>query len=581
MVITKSSSSGYMIRYNLLILFAGLCLFSHAVLAATIAVHADRNPVGLNESFRLVYESKDSVDDDPDFSPLQPYLDILNQSQSSNVSIINGSYSSSKSWTLTVMAKQTGEMTLPPISFGRDQSEAYTLTVTETAKGSADKSGFFVRVRAEKTQVYVQQQVVVTQQLFSASNLTAYGLGELSFQGPDVVIEPLGDEKQYQTTIDNRAYLVIERRYAVFPQQSGQLKLSPVIAEARIDNGPRSLFDAFGSRGKVLRARSNAQQIDVLALPVAANMNPWLPAASLEVVEQWPQNPPVLVQGEPMTRTLSIKAEGLTAAQLPVLPDIQIDGLKQYPDQPLLNDIRNDSGVTGYRVEKVALIPLQPGQIQLPAIDIPWWNTQTQTREVARIPARTIQVQAAAVTTDSPPVSPQPLIPPVAPAASVGTSQVPAQNATVESHDERFSPWLWLSLVLGFGWLLTAVLWYRSARLSSLPVVEKVSASTDSAEHLIRQLEKACQAQDASACRRQLLDWGRALYAGQGVETLADLCRYLPAELVSEVHKLDAQLYAETPQPVDFSAIIRSAHDCMKNNQPARSTKELLEPLYR
>ncbi len=44
-----------------------LCLFVGTVSAANIVVRSDRNPVGLNESFQLVYETEGDVDDDPDF----------------------------------------------------------------------------------------------------------------------------------------------------------------------------------------------------------------------------------------------------------------------------------------------------------------------------------------------------------------------------------------------------------------------------------------------------------------------------------------------------------------------------------
>ncbi|MCK4710014.1 MAG: BatD family protein, partial [Gammaproteobacteria bacterium] len=178
-----------------LLLFVLLMLASGLAGAASIQVTSDRNPVSLNESFQLVYKSSDSVDDDPDFSPLEKYLDILNRSQSSNVSIINGRYSSSKTWTLSVMAKQVGVIVLPPVKFGSDQSDSYTVTVKQAAQNQQAQAGFYTRIKVDQEQVYAQQQLVITQQIFSDKNLSDYGMGKFDFNGMDVIIQPLNEEK--------------------------------------------------------------------------------------------------------------------------------------------------------------------------------------------------------------------------------------------------------------------------------------------------------------------------------------------------------------------------------------------------
>ncbi len=171
---------------------------------------------------------------------MEQYLDILNRSQSSNVSIINGRYNSSKKWVLSVIARQVGNIVLPPVKFGSDLSDSIQITVKAAVDNQAAQSSFYSRIRVDQEQVYAQQQVVITQQLFSDKNLSAYGLGELDFNGMDVIIQQLGEEKQYKTRVGDRAYLVIERSYAIFPQTSGLLKLAPVMAEARIGSGASS-----------------------------------------------------------------------------------------------------------------------------------------------------------------------------------------------------------------------------------------------------------------------------------------------------------------------------------------------------
>jgi len=49
--------------------------------AATITAKSDRNPVAMNESFRLIFAADGRVDDDPDFKALEQSFDIKSESQ--------------------------------------------------------------------------------------------------------------------------------------------------------------------------------------------------------------------------------------------------------------------------------------------------------------------------------------------------------------------------------------------------------------------------------------------------------------------------------------------------------------------
>ena len=91
--------------------------------------HLDRNPVAVNESFTSPSTRRAASDGEPDFSPLETCFDILNQSQSSRVQIVNGRMDSTKQWQLTLMARDAGRYTLPAIEFGKDRSNPLELEV--------------------------------------------------------------------------------------------------------------------------------------------------------------------------------------------------------------------------------------------------------------------------------------------------------------------------------------------------------------------------------------------------------------------------------------------------------------------
>ena len=123
-----------------LVIVTVLALFPGFTGAVTITVKTDRNPAVLQESFQLVFEAAGSVDDDPDFSPLEKDFQVLSTSTSTSMSIVNTKITRTKQWRLTVLPLNTGNLVIPAISFGKDNSPQTPLTVTQAATGSTDQA---------------------------------------------------------------------------------------------------------------------------------------------------------------------------------------------------------------------------------------------------------------------------------------------------------------------------------------------------------------------------------------------------------------------------------------------------------
>jgi len=144
-----------------LIFFFG-CMLTWPAQAAEIQVSVDRNPVNLNESFQITFSASEQPDGSPDFAPLQENFEILNQQRSSNVSWINGKSSRNEQWIVSVMAKQVGELMIPPIAFGSDTSKALNVTITDTPQAANKSDEIFLDVQATPEKPYVQSQILYT-----------------------------------------------------------------------------------------------------------------------------------------------------------------------------------------------------------------------------------------------------------------------------------------------------------------------------------------------------------------------------------------------------------------------------------
>ena len=187
------------------------------------------------------------------------------------------------------------------------------------------------------------------------------------FGGSDVLIEIAGDERSYDSVLNGRTYNVVERVYAVFPQQSGEVTISPARFEARV------LRDGRITGRKVFE--SEAQTIQVLPIPEPPADFPtasWLPARDLELSEDWSREPDELAAGEPITRNVVISALGQLETQIPVLAPPVVQGVSVYPDRPELSRRVEPGGIRGIRKEQYAMIGVDAGTMQLPAY-VPSW----------------------------------------------------------------------------------------------------------------------------------------------------------------------------------------------------------------
>ncbi len=511
-----------------------LCSLAHA---AEISVQTDRGTVRMNEAFTLTFSAQGRADGDPDFTPLQQDFEVAGTSQNSSFSITNGQAESSSNWVVTVFPKRAGTLTVPPIAFGADLSPELTIQVQEAGSnpGVTENKDVFITVETEPGNPWVQAQTVVTVRLYRIPNMVNEQLSPLEFSSSDVIVHPLDEGKNYATNLYGRHYSVHERQYAVFPQQPGLLRIKPLQYNGVRTSSRGFFMDPFGSASsQPVRTQSDAVTLDVRA----AAGTPWLPAANLKIEEHWSGKPEEFKLGEPLTRKLTVTAAGLTAEQLPELPTVAIDGFKQYPDQPALENRKSETGITGVRSESVAFMPTRTGTYTLPAIEIKWWNTKTGKAESARIPERTVTVVPSADEVDTPEAGQQatPLEPQIE--SSGGSPVSPADSPALQ----RKPVWFWLSLILGLGWLLTALAWWRQNRGVKSRATATEKPDPGKAE---KQLERACQQNETAAAKNALLEWARAhweQHPPQSLDAIAARSRH--EAFAAQLRALNAHLYA-------------------------------------
>ena len=543
-------------------------LMSSNTYAADIRVSVDRNPVSVDESFQITFTASQSPDDDPDFSPLEQDFNIINQSNSSSSSWVNGKSTKVVQWIVNVMAKQTGSLVIPAIKFGKDVSRASSILVADKSSKKAldTNEDLFIDVEASPQNPYIQSQVFYTLRLYTKVNISQARLNEPELS--DAVIERLGEDSNYNTQVNGVDYSVTERKYAFFPQKSGKITIKPLVLTAEVlVNNAQSINPFFNSQmSKTKRVESKPITLDVKPVPAEFKGQHWLSAEQLVLKQEWSTDVAQLKVGEPVTRTLSLVAKGTTVGQLPELNTTQTsEELKAYPDQPVLQEQKKVEGLIAFREEKIALIPSKAGTYPLPAIEIPWFNTQTQKLEIAKIPEETLTTAAVAT-------QPEP-----APAPTFTPLETTKTDSVAIADSYQNTPiWLWVSIFLALGWLITLIVFLRKRRPKAEVWLE--DESEISLKAAIKNLKHACANNDALAAKEALLIWGNHKFDTNNLGALAGFC---DARLRDEIVLLNQTLYGKESTQWEGKKLFQAFTENKARGAIKETVDKSLEPLYK
>ncbi|VVQ36975.1 BatD family protein [Pseudomonas fluorescens] len=510
-----------MTRFTALLLPLLLC--TATAQAAELTASVDRSRLNSGETVELTLETSDVTQfGKPDLTALEALFEVRGTRQVNQLNTLNGDNRATTRWIITLLPKENGSVVIPPLQLGDAQSQPITVQVIEsdTRENKNNLDPVFIEASLDQSSVYVQAQAILTLRIYHSVSL--YDDSSLTpLQIADARIEQLGDTRTYEKDLNGVRHGVIEMRYAIYPQHSGLLTIAPQTFSATlVDTQPSQDANAQGPKpGKLMRVSSAEIPLTVKPKPLTYPVDaPWLPARSLSLSESWNPEPEHTQVGDSMTRSLTLKVEGLASSQLPALPATDVNGLRRYPDQPVLSNQSTDRGIVGSREEREALVPSRSGAIELPTVDVVWWNTFEDHLEHSSLPARTLQVANN-------------------PSLQVDT---PAGNLQVSAVDNDVLWWWKLStLILACTTLLGFGLWWR-ARWQ--PAVHRAAQTGPSPRTLMDDIKRASQANDPQATRQALDAWAR-----QQPETLADMAaRFVP--LSDALDGLNGALYSETGQ---------------------------------
>ncbi len=425
------------IKKHTLLLLPMLLLMVVPILAQNISFNAiGQTNVAVGDQFivQFVINAKGSNFRGPDFENFR-VLTGPNQSTSTNFSNINGRMTQSTSITYSyyLRALTEGNFTIAPAKITVDGKEYQTneLKITVDKKSAQpqqstqpqntdpnnpqetatlDENAIFIKAVVDKTNPYLGEQVILTYKIYTKvpiSNISSEKEPNLAGFWMKNLIEQGAQMSQSQEIIDGEEYVTAElRKFAIFPQKSGEITISPIelqcVAQVRNNTTRKrrsnSFFDSFfddpffsGYQNIQKFLASNPIVLNVKPLPQEGKPTNYNGAVGSYTLQSEIDNTSVKTN-DAISIKYKISGQGNIELIDKLSPSFPTD-FEVY-DPKITDDVRvTQRGVSGSRTFEYLIIPRNPGEFVIDAINYSFFNPLTQKYEIIKTKSFNIQVE--------------------------------------------------------------------------------------------------------------------------------------------------------------------------------------------
>ena len=545
-------------------------------------VEADRKQIELGDTLQLTYTYRaDAQGQRPDFSSLQTNFEILNFHPSSRHYQVNNQITITNQWTLIVEPKSKGKLLVPPLTFHGQSTNPIEIIVNAPSEKPASMQDIMLETIVDKSAAYVQEQIKLTYRLYYSVNIEDLSADPLELD--DTIIRE-APSKRFLRRVDGKQFNVIEFSYLLTPERSGTLVIPRINWEFRISKSPRrSLLDRFGNF-ELVRRKSKEKIVRIKPIPETYPSGAaWLPARTITIDEHWSIDTEQVDVGVPITRRISTIASGLESSQLPeILTNTSDDRLKIYAEKPQNEDNFDEFGLVARRNESAAVVASVPGQIDLPEIKIPWWNTEEDALAYITLPSKTFFAngktgQNQSRSSDSAEI---------ASASSSADTMVPPATG-IEAQTDSSPTQQIMIVLLGLSNVITLALLVWLWRGKSIgvgtdnPNSKRTLANSDvNLEQCWKRLDDAIQTNNLIETRRTTREIGQSAFKTTSLSEIASIAQEANlARLSQTLTDLEKMLYGKDKIEADLS-FLRSDLTHLVETTKTLTKSENLSPFY-
>lgn len=361
---------------RLLVMILALAGAAHAAVSATATIDRARTQVG--QPSELTIELTGSQRSEVPRIDVPDGLDIEYRGQSTNVSFVNGTMSTSVSHSFSVTPQAAGTYRIGPIEVPYAGGVAHTevIRLVVAAGRGAPSQPLRLVAHVPRTRLYLHERVPLSIRL-EVGNVQVADVRYPTLPGQGVAVEGFSEPTQRREHRAGRgAVQVVDFRTTLVPVRTGRLTLEPAQLVLSVLDGRRGggLFGNFFGQRRQMTLHSEPIELTVLPLPTEGRPEDFSGAVgqlTLEVTAE----PLTVAAGDPVTVTMQVRGTGNLGSMKP--PSVAGgERLKVY-DPTELSVPNQTPPIQERRFEQV-VIPSTAGVVVLPPLTLSYFDPSAE-----------------------------------------------------------------------------------------------------------------------------------------------------------------------------------------------------------
>lgn len=571
-----------------------LVLYSSAANADSLSMYLDKNVLSEGDVLSLTVEYSGEDKGKPDLSYLEKDFQIVSNSSSSQYSYVNGMIEQSKKWTLGLKPRKSGKISIKPVKFAGLTSNYVDVEVKELtdvayipdSENNFNSPYFQIKQEFDMDKAYLHQQIRTNVIIYDSLGIKNGHLNLSNNAKDDWVIRGL-TEKPFveQKIINGKKMNVITFSFALFPQKSGNL-VAPsflfdgyYLKDANFGfadfNDDFMMFgvdfrNAFGQKVPV-RMETKKKTIDVLPNTDGFLLKNWLPAKMLEVSSEFSFKNGIKV-GEAFNQTITVRAFGMDKNFLPDIKLPEIDGIKQYPEKPVYEEVVFEGNIVSSATYNVVYIPSKTGEFVIPKIDVKWFNVEKNRTEISSTKEEKITVMPSNVfnaeesniinSKEEEPANLQPK------KEEKKVKQSKNKEQSLLNNESKLR--LWFIVCIGIVFSLFIGFWFGTRKSQKQSVATFKNAVINS-----------IQRHDYRTAKNMLIEWAKLKFDDENIRNFRDIANYIKnSQFEKQLDILNKLLYSEGDDLFDCVGFVKEFKNIDKVKIKKNKNAEILPNLY-
>ncbi len=399
------------IKKNILILIFLIFLFITPTLSQNpegIELYVSPREGAQSDSYTLVikvdwekYNTQPEIEENEDFA-------IIGSGMSTQTKVVNGDISVSREFSFSLRAKKIGELFTPNVRISQKDKKfnikglRVKVSKRDLSKINTDRNIIF-RQTASKLSAYTGEQIKTAMELYF--KIAAYNIDFKPKQDEGFWTEDWGEIKKLNTKLGGDDYTLFKLNRSIYPLSPGTHVLKPKTMKAEVrDSKPRSIdpynpssiFDSFLTNRMLKKVEIQAKELEIEVLPLPkpnASLNNWDSSTTLVGTTKLETNfdSKEVKLGDTKNFKIILTSHG-NLSPIKEIPFPSNDTYQVYQELNEFKKKETTSGIVMQKVFNVSLVPSKPGEIDLPNINISYFDVKTKAYKKTSIENLTFKV---------------------------------------------------------------------------------------------------------------------------------------------------------------------------------------------